>query len=185
MIKVAIISSTGGSVMNAVLQMPYMRERIKTVISDRECVAIDMAQKHSITVNKFITQDAKAFSDLLSEFFFCNPHDLIVSFYTKLFHGNLIDQLNGKFINFHPSILPACPGIDGFGDTIKSGSRFIGATVHLIDKGTDTGFPILQFAVPYNPRLQSCREQARCIHCPMQDVDPNGKLVRRRQNIHG
>ena len=47
----------------------------------------DMAQKHSITVNKFITQDAKAVSDQLSEYFFCNPHDLIVAFYTKLFQA--------------------------------------------------------------------------------------------------
>jgi len=153
MIKVGIISSTKGSVMNAVLQLPYMRERIQTVISDRECGAIEVAQKHSIRVEKFITQDSKIFSDLLCDYFYSNPHDLIISFYTKLFRGRLIEQLNGKFINFHPSILPGCPGSDGFGDTIKSGSRFIGATVHLIDKGTDTGFPILQFAAPFNPNL--------------------------------
>lgn len=153
MIKVAIISSTGGSVMNAALKLPYMRERIRTVISDRECRAIEIAQKHGIGVKKIITQDSKAFSDQLGEFFSQNQHDLVISFYTKLFRGNLIDQLRGKFINFHPSILPACPGMDGFGDTIKSGSRFIGATVHLIDKGTDTGLPIIQSALPYTPHL--------------------------------
>lgn len=54
-------------------------------------------------------------------------------------------------INFHPSILPACPGMDGFGDTLKSGALFIGSTVHFIDEGMDTGKPILQAAFPRNP----------------------------------
>jgi phosphoribosylglycinamide formyltransferase-1 len=153
MIKVAIITSTGGSVMNAVLKLPYMQDRICTVISDRKCGAIGIAQENGITAKLYITHDAQVFSDQLGEFFTQAPHDLIISFYTKLFRGNLLEQLQGKFINFHPSILPACPGMDGFGDTIKSGARFIGATVHLIDNGADTGFPIIQSALPFNPHL--------------------------------
>lgn len=139
--------------MNAVLQLPYMRARIKTVLSDRDCPAIKIARECGLKTEQFITQDALAFSDHLAEFFTCTPHDLIVSFYTKLFRGRVIDQLQGKLVNFHPSILPACSGMDGFGETIKSGARFIGATVHLVDNGKDTGYPLLQCALPFNPCL--------------------------------
>lgn len=139
--------------MNAVLQVPYMRARIQTALSDRDCRAIEIARECGLTTNQFITQDPLAFSDHLAEYFTKSPHNLVVSFYGRLFRGAIIDQLQGRLINFHPSILPACPGVDGFGDTIKSGARFIGATVHLVDRGKDTGSPLLQCALPFNPYL--------------------------------
>lgn len=151
MIKVAVIASTGGSVMNAALGEQYMRSRIATVISDRDCGAIDLAKKRGIDTRQFVTRDARVFSDELAAFFRERPHQLIVSFYTKLFHGSLLEDLRGRFVNFHPSILPACPGMDGFGDTIKSGALFVGATVHFVDQGVDTGFPIIQSSIPFNP----------------------------------
>jgi phosphoribosylglycinamide formyltransferase 1 len=158
-IKVAIIASTGGSVMNAALQQPYIQERIHTVISDRECRAIRIAEEYGIETRKFITKDAQEFSEDLDQFFSRNPHDLIISFYTKIFHGDILDRFRGRFVNFHPSILPACPGMDGFEDTIKSGSRFVGATVHLVDRGVDTGFPIIQSALPYDPLLSFAKNR--------------------------
>ena len=44
-----------------------------------------------------------------------------------------------QVINFHPSILPACPGMNGFEDTIESGAMHVGSTVHFVDTGIDTG----------------------------------------------
>jgi phosphoribosylglycinamide formyltransferase-1 len=41
--------------------------------------------------------------------------------------------------------------MSGFDDTVKSGAHFVGATVHFVDSGADTGLPILQSAVPYDP----------------------------------
>lgn len=153
MIRVAIVTSTNGSVMNAVLKLSYMKDRLRTVLSDRDCRAVEIARRHGIATEQLITNDPLSFSDYLADFFSRTPHDLIVSFYTRLFRGRVIDQLKGKLVNFHPSILPACPGMDGFGDTIKAGARFIGATVHLVDSGKDTGCPLLQCAFPFNPGL--------------------------------
>lgn len=183
MIKVAIITSTGGSVMNAVLRLPYMKARIRTVLSDRDCRAIETAKEYGLTTEQFITQDALVFSDRLAEYFTRTPHDLFVSFYTKLFWGRVVDQLQGRLINFHPSILPACPGMDGFGETIKSGARFIGATVHLVDNGKDTGYPLLQCALPFNPHLniEENRHSVFIAQCRMliQIVNwfENGRIV--------
>jgi len=153
MIRVAMVVSTGGSVMNAVLRSTYMRDRVCTVISDRNCPAIDLAARHGVATQTIITRDGLEFSNRLASFFSQHDHGLVLSFFTKLFRGNIVSQLQGKLVNFHPSILPACPGRRGFEDTVASGARFIGATAHLIDNGIDTGWPIIQSAIPFNPCL--------------------------------
>ena len=151
MLRLAVISSTNGSVMNAVLASPYMRERLELVISDRECGAISVARSYGIPTVLYPTTNTMDFSNHLANYFSNNEYDLVISFYTKLFRGQVIDLLYGKFVNFHPSILPAFPGVDGFGDSVISGSKFIGATVHLIDSGVDDGYPVLQCAFPSDP----------------------------------
>ncbi len=51
-------------------------------------------------------------------------------------------------INVHPALLPAFPGLHGAGQALAYGVTQAGATVHLVDEGTDTG-PILgQATVP-------------------------------------
>jgi phosphoribosylglycinamide formyltransferase-1 len=44
-----------------------------------------------------------------------------------------------NIMNIHPALLPAFPGIDGYGDTFRYGCRVGGCTVHFIDYGEDSG----------------------------------------------
>jgi phosphoribosylglycinamide formyltransferase-1 len=65
----------------------------------------------------------------------------------------LIDRVNThrsdpRIMNIHPSILPAFPGMDGYGDTFRYGCKVGGCTVHFIDYGEDTGPIIGQRAFP-------------------------------------
>jgi phosphoribosylglycinamide formyltransferase-1 len=150
MLKIIIVASTSGSVFGKLLECEYFKNRIHYVVSDRQCAAIDLAKEHRIPYKVFDTQSAAQFSDFLDELVQLEGGDLLVSFYTKLFCGNLITNTQRKLINLHPSILPACPGMDGFGDTVKSGSKFIGSTIHFIDSGIDTGQPIIQSATPFD-----------------------------------
>jgi phosphoribosylglycinamide formyltransferase-1 len=149
--NIVIIASTGGSVMKALLKISYFREKIKYLVSDRECGAVEVARSYNIPVEIYESKNGAEFSDKLYERFLDKKVDVFVSFYTKIFSGRFISFFNGKLINLHPSILPACPGISGFEDTIKSGSKFIGGTVHFIDHGVDTGNPIIQSATPLSP----------------------------------
>src|SRR5690606_6028504 len=70
--------------------------------------------------------------------------DVLISFYTRLLVGQLLDEVEGRIINFHPSILTACPGMRGFEDSVQSGARILGSTVHFVDSGIDSGKPLLQ-----------------------------------------
>jgi phosphoribosylglycinamide formyltransferase-1 len=148
-----VIVSTAGSVLSNLLRNPYFRRRIRCVVSDRDCGAIEKAAAFNVPVTVCKTDSGLEFSDFIVKMFSNDPPALFVSFYTRLFRGELLRFARHKLVNLHPSILPACPGQDGFGDTIKARSRFIGATVHLVDEGIDTGPPIIQSAAPYNPEM--------------------------------
>ena len=58
------------------------------------------------------------------------------------------DPANPRIMNIHPALLPAFPGVDGYGDAYRYGCKVAGATVHFIDYGEDTGPIIGQRAVP-------------------------------------
>lgn len=151
--RVAIVASTSGSVYRTASLVPFVREKVAIVVSDRPCGALDAAEAFGHATRIIPHPGGLAFSDALRALLEANGIDLVVSFYTRLFVGPVLDAFEGRFVNFHPSILPACPGRDGFGDTIRAGARFIGSTVHMVDAGMDTGRPLLQASRPNDPTL--------------------------------
>lgn len=151
--NVIVIVSTGGSVLSRVLEIEEIRETISLVVSDRDCQGLVAAKKHGIATRVFYSKSGSEFSEELVRHINFENVDVIVSFYTRLFTEPVLGVLNGRLINLHPSILPACPGQRGFEDMIEAKSRFIGATIHQVDKGMDTGAPIIQSCHPYNPNL--------------------------------
>jgi phosphoribosylglycinamide formyltransferase-1 len=67
-----------------------------------------------------------------------------------------IDRVNRdrkipRIMNIHPALLPAFPGVDGYGDTFRYGCKVAGCTVHFIDYGEDTGPIIGQRAFRITP----------------------------------
>jgi len=82
------------------------------------------------------------------------PFDLLIlAGYMRTLTPYFIDHVNinpdfPRIINIHPALLPAFPGIDGYGDTFRYGCKIGGCTVHFIDYGEDTGQIIGQKAFP-------------------------------------
>lgn len=71
------------------------------------------------------------------------------------------DRLNPRVMNIHPSLLPAFPGTDGYGDTWRYGCRIAGCTVHFVDSGVDTGPIIAQrgFQITPGESLESVKKR--------------------------
>ncbi|WP_201527694.1 phosphoribosylglycinamide formyltransferase [Psychrobacter frigidicola] len=151
--KIVIIASTGGSVLSKVLHLPSIQNSIFMVVSDRQCTALDVAQKFGVDTKILSAKSGKEFSIKLVDFFKDKDVSYFLSFYTRIFTEELLNTYEDKVLNFHPSILPACPGTDGFGDTVRSGAKFIGSTLHFVDLGIDTGMPLIQSSFPYQPSL--------------------------------
>ena len=71
------------------------------------------------------------------------------------------DRDNPRIMNIHPALLPAFPGVDGYGDTFRYGCKVGGCTVHFIDYGEDSGPIIGQRAFPISSddTLESIRRK--------------------------
>ena len=64
----------------------------------------------------------------------------------------MIAKYRNRMINIHPSLIPAFCGTGFYGlkvheAALERGVKVVGATVHFVDEGTDTGPIILQKAV--------------------------------------
>jgi len=95
------------------------------------------------------------------------PFDLLVlaGFMRKL-TPYFIDKVNKVrnmpvIMNIHPALLPAFPGVDGYGDTFRYGCKVGGCTVHFVDYGEDSG-PIIgqkTFLIDEDDTLESIKEK--------------------------
>ncbi len=148
--KIAIIGSTNGSVLRKILELRYIKSRINHIFVDRNCGLVKLAEDFNIDYTLIKEPNSLTFSDELCDAYQIDKFDLVISFYTKLFKGDILNKLEGKLINLHPSILPSFPGMHGFEDTVASGNCFFGSTIHFVDAGMDTGLPIIQTSRPYN-----------------------------------
>lgn len=98
-------------------------------------------------VEAFFTTRAVAEKQLLERMEPYSVDLLILAGFMRNLSPYFIDRFNThwekpKIMNIHPALLPAFPGIDGYGDTFRYGCKVGGCTVHFIDYGEDSG-PII------------------------------------------
>ncbi len=99
------------------------------------------------TVKAFIITRAVAEAKLIDEMRHY-PFDLLVlAGYMRNLSPYFIERVNTDpdiphIMNIHPALLPAFPGVDGYGDTFRYGCKIGGCTVHFVDYGEDSG-PII------------------------------------------
>ncbi len=122
-------------------------------MSDRDCLAIDRARAHGVPAEVMLTADKHSFSDALLAHLQANQIDYVISFFTKLFARNVLQVYQDRILNLHPSLLPAFKGLDGFGDTVRYGARYLGTTIHFIYDNMDEGKIIMQTVCPLDPQL--------------------------------
>lgn len=75
---------------------------------------------------------------------------LVLAGFMRSLTPYFIDKINfspndPRIMNIHLALLPAFPGVDGYGDTFRYGCKVGGCTVHFIDYGEDSG-PIISQA---------------------------------------
>lgn len=121
--------------------------------TDRPCIAaLDRAKAagvpaFTLRVADFTDRAAwdAAFTEAVADF---DP-DLIVSAgFMKLAGEAFLGRFAGRYVNTHPALLPAFPGMHGARDALAHGVKVTGCTLFVVDQGVDTGPIIAQCAVP-------------------------------------
>ena len=113
--------------------------------------------------------------------------DLVVSAgFMKLVGPAFLDRFGGRFINTHPSLLPAFAGMHGVRDALDYGVRVTGCTVFMVDAGTDTGPVIAQAAVPVrdDDDAATLHERVKVAERALL-VDTVGAMVRGGWSVQG
>jgi len=165
--RYALLASTNGSVAKTVhAAAPPGTFRLDLVVADRECGALSFGREHGIPVRLLEHKDAYSLSDGLLDVLLAESIDYVYVFFTRLLVGRLLDAYAERMINFHPSLLPACPGLRGFEDTIESGALVAGSTAHFIENGTDTGKKIIQaFTTTHQKQVGMIRHEVFAQQC--------------------
>lgn len=128
-----------------------------------------------------------------------HPFDLLVlAGFMRTFTPYFIDRINTdpqmpRIMNIHPALLPAFPGVDGYGDTYRYGCKVAGCTVHFIDYGEDTG-PIIgqkALAIEAGDTLEMVREKGLALEwqlypeCIQLYAEGRLRVVRKEYELQG
>jgi len=197
MLRVVVLVSGGGTnlqaIMDAVDNGTVTNTEIVGVISNnKNAYALQRAAKHGIknicvSPKDFATRTE--FNDALlatvDEF---EADLLVLAGFLVVIPEQMIEKYRNRIINVHPSLIPSFCGTGFYGlkvheAALEKGVKVVGATVHFVDEGTDTGAIILQKAVAVEkgdtPEILQRRvmEQAEWLILPQAiDLIANDKL---------
>jgi phosphoribosylglycinamide formyltransferase-1 len=154
--RIAVLVSGSGTNLQALLDHPVCGPRIALVLSDRHGVkALERAEAAEVEATVLEPADFgsrddfdRAVADLLRD----RGIDVIVTAgYLRLLGRPVLDAYAGRWLNVHPSLLPAFPGMHGVADALAYGVKVTGVTVFLVDEGVDTGVIVSQEAIEVLP----------------------------------
>jgi phosphoribosylglycinamide formyltransferase-1 len=94
-------------------------------------------------------EDRAAWDRALTEEVAGHRPDLVISAgFMKLVGRDFLAGFGGRFVNTHPALSPAFPGMHGAADALAYGVKVTGCTLFCVDEGVDTGPIVAQSAVP-------------------------------------
>ena len=165
MLDVVVLVSGGGTnlqaIIDAVESESITNTRIVGVISNnKHAYALTRAKQHGIHSECISPKDYASreefnerFLEKLDEM---NPDLVVLAGFLVVIPPQMIERYRNRMINIHPSLIPAFCGKGFYGlkvheAALERGVKVVGATVHFVDEGTDTGPIILQRAVEVCP----------------------------------
>ena len=197
MLRVCVCVSGGGTNLQAIMDAIDSgkitnAEIVRVISNNKTAYALERAKNHGIDAVAVSPKDYEtrelfnqALLDTINE---VQPDLIVLAGFLVVIPKEMIAQYRNRIINIHPSLIPSFCGTGYYGlkvheAALERGVKVTGATVHLVDEGTDTGPIILQKAVYVEPGdtpkvlQQRVMEQAEWQILPQAiDMIANGRL---------
>ena len=198
MLRVLVCVSSGGTNLQAIIDGVEAgtitnTEIVGVISNNKNAFALERAKKHGILAECISPKDYES-RDIFNKHFLervnaYKPDLIVLAGFLVVIPPEMIAEYRNRMINIHPSLIPAFCGTGYYGlkvheAALKRGVKVVGATVHFVDEGTDTGPIILQKAVEVQngdtPEILQKRvmEQAEWKIMPEAiDLIANGKVT--------
>ena len=165
MLNVIVLVSGGGTNLQAIIDAVETEKisntRISGVISNnKNAYALVRAKKHGIENRCISPKDFETRAQFNEKFLEAvdgmQPDLNVLAAFQVVIPPKMTERNKNRIINIHPSLIPSFCGTGYYGLKVHEaallrGVKVVGATVHFVDEGTDTGPIILQKAVEVEP----------------------------------
>ena len=183
---VVLVSGTGTN-LQALLDAcadPSFGAEVVAVGADRTGIE-GLARAERVGIPTFVRRvgdapDRAAWDREMTELVAKHDPDLVVSAgFLKLAGPAFLERFGGRYVNTHPALLPAFPGMHGAADALAYGVKVTGATLFVVDSGVDTGAIIAQRAVEVadDDDVETLHERIKTVERAML-VDVVGRMAR-------
>ena len=155
-LRLGILISGRGSNLNALInacQKTCFPAAIAIVISNKsDASGLEHAKKAQLKTKVIQhedypdreTFDKEIYNSLILE----NVDLICLAGFMRLLSKWFVEKWPSKLLNIHPSLLPSFKGLDAIAQTINSGVKVSGCTVHFVVPEMDEGPIIMQAALP-------------------------------------
>ena len=161
MLKIVVCVSGGGTNLQAIIDGICAKtientEIISVISNNQGAYALERAKQAGIDGICISPKDFASRQEFNEAFLAkmeqLNPDLIVLAGFLVTIPEAMIDKFENRIINIHPSLIPSVCGVGYYGLKVHEGAlsrgvKITGATVHFVDKGTDTGPIILQKAV--------------------------------------
>jgi phosphoribosylglycinamide formyltransferase-1 len=170
-VRIAVLVSGTGTNLQALLDDPHIGPGVVLVVSSKpDAAALERAREHGIPTEvveprSYETREAHdaALRDLLEregiEF-------VLNAGYMRILTPVAVRPHEGRWLNIHPSLLPAFPGAHPVRDALEWGAKVTGVTIHFVDEEVDHGPIVMQESVPVFPD-----DDEETLHARVQEVE--------------
>ncbi|MDP4887075.1 MAG: phosphoribosylglycinamide formyltransferase [Aquiluna sp.] len=158
MLSIVVLISGSGSNLRALLKAcdnPLYPAKILAVGADSPAKGLEHAEEFGVpsfvvAESNFASRELWA-QRMLEHIQFLKPDLVVLAGFMKVLPENFVSALSPNLINLHPSLLPQFPGAHAVRDALAAGAERTGSTIHVVDRGVDTGPVISQRELEIKP----------------------------------
>lgn len=131
----------------------------KFTLSSADKQLLHLCKRHRISRIRCPGSNSSEFMQTLQRL---KPDLVLISNWGEILKENILSTADVRFVNCHPSLLPAHRGANPYASVIRQGEHETGVTFHQVDPGVDSGAIWLQQRLPVLPDDTGASLRVRC-----------------------